>query len=350
MELRQLRAFLAVLEEGSFTAAAARIYIVQPALSRQVRDLERRLGCELFVRTPRGVEPTEAGTRLAAHARAMLDIEARASRELRREPAAGAPGLRLGMAIDARSRVHPHVASVAGDHRNVIPLGTIVYGPDEDLARMVDEGQLDAAVLWWAEPTRSQDVRLMSHEPLVAVLPAGHELLDLERVTPDQVAATSPIVMFDRELGRRCHAQLSAMFQTASADGSFVGDVPRASYSQQAGMVDLAARHSSATVVTKHNWARTIRAPHMAARPLEGATAPLFLFFNRRSAESAMPLAEAVVAEAAAVSALEAAAAGIAITTDEPSRGEQPGFRLAGSPSTRAQHPAPTTSQRPSRG
>jgi DNA-binding transcriptional LysR family regulator len=64
MELRHLRNFLVVAEEGNVTRAAARLFLAQPALSRQIRELERQVGSALFERRPRGVVLTEAGHRL----------------------------------------------------------------------------------------------------------------------------------------------------------------------------------------------------------------------------------------------------------------------------------------------
>ncbi|MFJ4519389.1 LysR family transcriptional regulator [Streptomyces sp. NPDC088810] len=69
---RLLRAFVAVAEELHFTRAAARLYVAQQALSRDVRRLERELGAELFVRTTRQVTPTPDGERLLPHARRVL--------------------------------------------------------------------------------------------------------------------------------------------------------------------------------------------------------------------------------------------------------------------------------------
>ena len=69
MELRQLEYFLAVVEEGSFTAAAARLYMVQSSLSASLLSLERELGTELFIRGRRGTELTDAGRALLEPAR-----------------------------------------------------------------------------------------------------------------------------------------------------------------------------------------------------------------------------------------------------------------------------------------
>jgi len=72
LELRQLTYFVAVAEEGSFTRASERLYIAQPAVSRQVGHLERELGARLFARRPDGVRLTRAGEALLPRARRML--------------------------------------------------------------------------------------------------------------------------------------------------------------------------------------------------------------------------------------------------------------------------------------
>src|SRR5476651_1344776 len=73
MELRHLRYFVAVAEEGSFTTAAERrLHTAQPSLSRQIRDLEYEVGTPLLVRNARGVEPTPAGRAFLEHARLAL--------------------------------------------------------------------------------------------------------------------------------------------------------------------------------------------------------------------------------------------------------------------------------------
>lgn len=80
MELRQVQAFLAVVEHGGFRRAAARAYVSQPALSAQVRDLERSLGVTLLVRRAGGVELTAAGAALLGPAQHLVDAVASARR------------------------------------------------------------------------------------------------------------------------------------------------------------------------------------------------------------------------------------------------------------------------------
>ncbi len=72
IELRHLRSFVAVAEELNFSRAAQRLFLSQPALSRQIRSLERLIGCELFRRSTQRVELTLAGDALLARARSLL--------------------------------------------------------------------------------------------------------------------------------------------------------------------------------------------------------------------------------------------------------------------------------------
>src|SRR3712207_5088417 len=75
MDTRQLAAFCAVVERGSFSQAAERLGVTQPAVSLQIRALEQRLGRQLLDRSGRRVEPTEAGRRLYRNAQRMLALE-----------------------------------------------------------------------------------------------------------------------------------------------------------------------------------------------------------------------------------------------------------------------------------
>ena len=94
-DIEQLRTFVAVAEAGSLTAAAPRVFLSQSSVSEQVRKLEERAGRSLFTRSKAGVAVTEAGTRLLAHARAILALSDVAYREMRDEVLQGE--LRLGV-------------------------------------------------------------------------------------------------------------------------------------------------------------------------------------------------------------------------------------------------------------
>src|SRR5690242_14622678 len=90
LELRHLKLVRAIVREGGLTRAAARLHLTQPALSHQLRELERRLGAALFLRVGRGLVPTPAGERLVRTAEAVLPEVESVERELAAEGTAGA--------------------------------------------------------------------------------------------------------------------------------------------------------------------------------------------------------------------------------------------------------------------
>lgn len=97
MDLRQLRYFVAIVEQGSFSRAASVLNVAQPALSLHVRNMEAHLGTQLLCRGPRGVVPTEAGEILLRHARIILNQLAIAEEQVRGGIAEPAGPVRLGL-------------------------------------------------------------------------------------------------------------------------------------------------------------------------------------------------------------------------------------------------------------
>lgn len=97
MDLRQLRYFTAIVEQGSFSKAALKLRVAQPALSQHLRHMEDELGVALLHRGTRGVQPTEAGERLLAKARTILAEFAELRDSVRGEAAAPAGEVRIGL-------------------------------------------------------------------------------------------------------------------------------------------------------------------------------------------------------------------------------------------------------------
>jgi len=83
VELRHLRYFVAVAEEGNVGRAAAKLHVAQPPVSRQIRALEDELGTPLFTRTPRGMALLPSGETFLAHARGILEAVTRATEAAR---------------------------------------------------------------------------------------------------------------------------------------------------------------------------------------------------------------------------------------------------------------------------
>jgi DNA-binding transcriptional LysR family regulator len=100
MELREMRTFIVVVEEGSLSAAARRLHVSQPALSQTMATLERQLGIPLLVRRSTGVQATEAGMTLLTEARAVLARHDQALAAVARHTVAGGSVLRIGIPLE----------------------------------------------------------------------------------------------------------------------------------------------------------------------------------------------------------------------------------------------------------
>jgi DNA-binding transcriptional LysR family regulator len=176
MELRQLECFLAVVDEGTFTAAASRLRVVQSAVSSTIKALERSLGVALFVRGPGRPALTEAGRRLLPPARQMLELAA-TTREAVRTELAGelhigvltAVPLALPEMLSHYRTAHPQVHL----RLRVMPRGSA------DLVEALRNGTLDVAFISMLE-TVDPALRLMliSRDPLMLLLPPDHPLTD----------------------------------------------------------------------------------------------------------------------------------------------------------------------------
>ncbi|WP_151770350.1 LysR family transcriptional regulator [Streptomyces abyssomicinicus] len=176
MELRQLRHFLTLAEECHFGRAAARLHVAQPALSQQVKQLERELGVSLFNRSTRHVELTEAGQHLVEHARALVAEEERTLVHMRELATGHAGRVSVGFIGTATYDVLPRVARTVRARLPRITLELRGETLTPQLAEGLRSGAFDLAVLRGA--LDAQDIRTvpLRSEPLMAVLPSHHRL------------------------------------------------------------------------------------------------------------------------------------------------------------------------------
>ncbi len=196
MELRHLRYFVAVAEEGSLTVAAEkRLHTAQPSLSRQLRDLEQEVGAQLFNRGARGIELTPAGRAFLDHARLALnqaaEAVAAARRAARPAKATFAVGFLTGQEVDWLPRVTQILrAELPGIDFKVSSL----YSPD--VADALQSGELDLGFLR-VEPRPDVTYQLVAKEPLVAILPSDHRLAGGTEVEPADLVGESLIGFSD---------------------------------------------------------------------------------------------------------------------------------------------------------
>src|SRR6266704_6358581 len=190
MELRHLRYFVAVVEEGSLTTAAERrLHTSQPSLSRQIRDLEYQVGAELLSRSVQGVELTAAGKAFLDHARlALMQVEA-AVEAARRAAQPAKKTFAIGFQTGHEMNWLPRAMHVLRDElKNIEVTVSSDYSPD--LAEALARGRLDVAFLR-VEPTFDLGYEVVDHEPLIVLMPSDHRLTAREAVRPqDFVGAT----------------------------------------------------------------------------------------------------------------------------------------------------------------
>ncbi|MGV9360424.1 MULTISPECIES: LysR family transcriptional regulator [unclassified Amycolatopsis] len=117
MEIRELRAFVAVVEAGAMSKAARQLHVSQPALSQTITALERRLGVRLLVRTSTGVQVTDAGTTLLGEARAVLARHDQALAAMARHTADGGGVLRVGVPLELPPELLPAALARLPDTR-----------------------------------------------------------------------------------------------------------------------------------------------------------------------------------------------------------------------------------------
>ncbi|MBJ9976575.1 LysR family transcriptional regulator [Pseudomonas sp. S75] len=170
MNMFQLRAFDAVAREGSFTRAAKRLFISQPAVTGHVKALEEHYQITLLRRTPRRVELTEEGTRLAAITRALFGLaeEAEAMLQANRQLLTG----RLEVAADGPHRVMPMLAALREQYPG-ITVNLRLGNAQETLAALLCE-HVDVAVLTEVAPRAGLYLHGVGQSRLCALLPVGH--------------------------------------------------------------------------------------------------------------------------------------------------------------------------------
>src|SRR5262245_55939085 len=213
MELRHLRYFVAVAEELHFGRAAARVHIVQPALSRQIRTLEAEMGLRLLERDRRRVALTPAGAVFLDEARLLLDHVGRAVEAARRADRGELGSLRIGY---VPAMVITGLPEIVRGFRTRFPGVDVrlhemspTMQVEALLGERVDVGFVRGPIL---EPGVATETML--EEPLVAVLPSGHRFGRHKRLRLS-LLADEPFVLQARSRGPGSHDQILAICRTA---------------------------------------------------------------------------------------------------------------------------------------
>ena len=186
MELRHLRYFVAVVEEGSLsTAAERRLHTSQPSLSRQIRDLEYQVGAELLSRSVHGIELTAAGKAFLDHARlALMQVDA-AVEAARRAAQPARKTFAIGFQTGHEMNWLPRAMHVLRDElKNIQVTVSSDYSPD--LAEALARGRLDLAFLR-VEPGYDLAYHVVDREPLIVLMPSDHRLTAKQAIHPREL-------------------------------------------------------------------------------------------------------------------------------------------------------------------
>lgn len=194
IHLDHLRTFVEVVEQGSFSAAAARLNLTQPAVSQQVRALERRLGVRLIERLGRRATPTFAGAELLAHCRTVEAAVGAAVAAMDRHASGAVGQVRLGTGATACTYLLPPLLRrlrAAFPSLQII----VVTGNTPDLARAVEENRIDVGLLTLPVSGRIFDVTPVLEDPFVAF--AAADEADLPERVDAHWLARRPVVLYE---------------------------------------------------------------------------------------------------------------------------------------------------------
>lgn len=192
--LRQLRYFVTVAEERHFGRAAERLHMAQPPLSQQIRRLEAEVGVELFTRTTRRVDLTEAGAAYLLRARAILGSVDDAAEEARRVAAGVVGHLAIGCVGSATYSLLPTLSRRLADE---LPGVDFAFRGEMLVADQVDalrEGTIDVALLRPPVLDRTLTVTPLREERLVVAVPDDHPLATRARIRLNDLATTDLII------------------------------------------------------------------------------------------------------------------------------------------------------------
>jgi LysR family transcriptional regulator, hca operon transcriptional activator len=274
MELRHLRYFIAVAEEGSLSnAAERRLHTAQPSLSRQIRDLESEVGVKLFERRTRGIALTPAGRVFLDHARlALLQVEA-AAEAARRTAQPDKPIFAIGFITGQEVTWLPETLRIVREEAPGIEV-TFFSLTSPELALALMRGKADVAFLRRETQTSGLTYKSLVKEPLVVVLPIGHRLAARNTIRPQEL--TREIVIGP--------AQVAPVLRTVIDEyAKKVGITLKPVYESENLNAAMSLVASTGGVTLAPVCAKNILTPSLVARPLRGEapTIDLMMGYNK---------------------------------------------------------------------
>ncbi|MGY4916232.1 LysR family transcriptional regulator [Streptomyces sp. 900116325] len=273
MDLRVLGYVVAIAEEGSISGAARRLQLTQPTLSRQLHDLERRLGVELFARAGRGIVPTAAGEALIRRAVHILADADAALNDVRLAAEGKTGRLTVGF---AGSGINGALGDALGRLRAELPdvdLTLVELFDDAEMSVGILDGSLDVAVQRLPVRDARLATRVWAHEPLAVFLPSGHPLARTSDPAPVSVLGEIPLVLWPRESAPHAHGEITTLCHSA-------GIVPRVGARGRTVQTILALVAAGFGAAVMTDSYRVLHREGVTPRRLAGTTTTLHLVWR----------------------------------------------------------------------
>lgn len=224
MEIRQLKAFVAIAETKTFTAGAREMNITQAAISMQIRQLEESVGLPLFTRTPRRVILTEAGELLLKRARQILREHDAAIAEIAEIAGAEHGRLRIGSASAMFATVQ--LPAILEQLKNRFPNAeiTVISGTSSRLIDKILHGEIDMAFVSLPVETHNIQTDLLFSDEIVAIANPNHLLAKEKSITAETLGGEQLIL---GEKGGNTRRMIDEFFASAGVKPNVVMELSR---------------------------------------------------------------------------------------------------------------------------
>lgn len=283
MELRHLRCFIAVAEELHFARAAARLHIEQSPLSRIIKELEYRLGVQLFERTTRRTRLTWAGEVLLEEARRIFAVVEQAQASVRSAAAGFRGRIRVALSDGIPQTRLATLLAQCREEEPEIEICLSEVNVSEQLRGLSDE-RFDVGLAQFNEVGEDLIAEPVWSDPMVVAVPSRHPLLTYKRI-PLQEVVRYPLVLCDPNVCEGFWNHLQRMLATVDTQLTIADHVPTLDLMMALVAAGYGLGFSSQARITELNN------PDVVARPLAGYPALLTTYLIRRKTEPAEQLA-----------------------------------------------------------
>ncbi|MGD9587998.1 MAG: LysR family transcriptional regulator [Pyrinomonadaceae bacterium] len=263
MEIRQLKAFLAIAEAKTFTAGARRVNVTQAAISMQIRQLEEEVGLPLFTRTPRRVILTEAGEYLLERARKILREHDSALAEIAEVAGAEYGRLRIGTASGTFAM--NQLPNILGKLRDKFPNAelSVASGTSQTLVDKMMHGEIDMAFVSLPVDNLNISTESIFSDEIVAVAYPEHPLAKEKFISAATLAGEKLIL---GERGGNTRRMIDEFFQAANVKPNIIMELSR-----QEAVTKMVERGLGVGMAGAKSVAREIRDRKLVSWLIEGA-------------------------------------------------------------------------------